>query len=76
VGWYGAYYIDPKYLVFWISVQSDALKKQLSDNTMLNNALRDILIKNDYPLAALSNCKAFFNDNAIVFYIAKLFCFN
>lgn len=52
VTWYGAYYIDPKHLVYWISVQSDAMKKKLQRDAELNRSLREILSDNNYPLDA------------------------
>jgi hypothetical protein len=47
--WYGAYQIDPKNLVYWICVESDEIKDQLAKNISLNEELRSLLIKNNYP---------------------------
>lgn len=53
INWYGAYDIDPKNLVFWICVQSDALKSNLSTNKNLISTLNNLLIKYDYPKEAI-----------------------
>lgn len=49
IDWYGAYEIDPKYLVFWICVKSDKMKLSLKSNTALIKELRGLLIKHNYP---------------------------
>lgn len=50
--WYGAYYIDPKHLVFWILVQSDKDKDYLKSNELLKQDLSDAFVKHDYPIEA------------------------
>jgi len=51
---YGAYNIDPKYLVFWICVETDELKLKLKSNALLKNDLRNLLVKHNYPEQARS----------------------
>jgi ubiquinone biosynthesis protein COQ9 len=55
VCWYGAYYIDPKHLVFRVCIQTDAVKKRLEANKTLIEELRLLLETHNYPLAARSN---------------------
>ncbi|MCE3295139.1 MAG: hypothetical protein K0R65_853 [Crocinitomicaceae bacterium] len=50
---YGAYDIDPKNLVFWICVKSDAQKLNLSTNKDLTGTLYNLLTKYDYPKEAI-----------------------
>lgn len=52
VSWYGAYDIDPKHLVYWICMESDAVKHELEKNIELNKTLRDLLEKHQYPAEA------------------------
>jgi len=52
---YGAYDINPKFLVFWICVDTDATKEKLAKDDALNKQLKDILFNNDYPLEAISD---------------------
>jgi len=46
---YGAYYVNPKNLVFYICVQTDATKEKLNANDNLKTALRGLLRKHRYP---------------------------
>ena len=48
---YGANDIDPKYLVYWICVESDEEKKRLSDDNDLERRLRTLLIEHAYPVS-------------------------
>jgi hypothetical protein len=49
ITWYGAYEIDPKYLVFWICIKSDKTKTELQNDIELNANLRNLLVKYNYP---------------------------
>jgi hypothetical protein len=49
VDWYGAYDINPKHLVYWICVQSDKMKNNLTGNIELTTSLRYLLAKHAYP---------------------------
>jgi hypothetical protein len=55
VVFYGSYEINPKYLVFWICVNTDYEKEQLKNNSKLNQNLRKILIDNNYPIEAVDD---------------------
>lgn len=59
IEWYGAYYINPENLVFWICVQTDKMKSTLKSDTMLGNEMRKILYKHNYPEKA---CPSVFID--------------
>jgi len=37
ITWYGAYDIDPKFLVFWVCVESDKTKSKFNSNIKLIN---------------------------------------
>lgn len=52
---YGAYDIDPKYLVFLICVRTDKVKEALKANDELNNLLRNLLVEHEYPVQAYSS---------------------
>jgi hypothetical protein len=49
IDWYGAYDINPKYLVFWICIETDEIKLKLQSDTILINKLRYLLTKHNYP---------------------------
>jgi hypothetical protein len=49
VDWYGAYYIHPKHLVFWVCVQSDRMKEELEKDKHLMTRLRNLLAVHKYP---------------------------
>jgi hypothetical protein len=55
VEWYGAYDVDPKHLAFWICVSTDDIKYTLQENTVLNEKLRNLLERYDYPHQARSS---------------------
>ena len=46
---YGANHIHSKYLVFWISVESDKERDRLQSDKTLINRLRQVLIDVNYP---------------------------
>jgi hypothetical protein len=46
---FGAYDIDPKYLLFCVCLLSDAEKSKLKGDNGLLFELRELLIKHDYP---------------------------
>lgn len=52
---YGAYEINPKYLVFWICVETDKMKVKLKNNKNINKNLRELLLKNNYPKEAIND---------------------
>lgn len=49
IDWYGAYDIDPRYLVYWICIKTDREKAKLKDDLKLNSELRQLLEKHKYP---------------------------
>jgi hypothetical protein len=49
VWWFGAYWADPKHLVFVIAVTSDVERDMLRSNVALNRALRELLIRFSWP---------------------------
>ena len=53
VMWHGAYYIDPKHLAYIAIVRSDAMKDKLNSDVELNKAMRELMIKHDYPKEAI-----------------------
>lgn len=55
VCWYGAYYIDPKHLVYWVCIQTDVMKKKLEANKVLIGELRSLLETHNYPQGARSS---------------------
>ena len=52
IDWYGAYDINPRHLVFLTCVESDNMKIKLRSDLKLNEELRSILDKHEYPLDA------------------------
>lgn len=52
---YGVYEINPKHLVFWICVDTDGIKEQLQKDKKLNNNLRNVLVKSEYPIEAVDD---------------------
>src|SRR5205085_5421889 len=63
---YGAYDIDPKYLVFWICIDTDKVKKQLRENNSLMNDLRELLVKHNYPMESRQFVKIDFESQETV----------
>lgn len=49
---FGAYYIDPKYLVFVVGVPSDEEKNKLKADPNFDQAMKALLIKYNWPLTA------------------------
>lgn len=49
---FGAYYIDPKHLIFFIGVPTDHEKSLLKSNTPFIQRMRDLLDEFDWPLSA------------------------
>jgi hypothetical protein len=50
--WYGAYDLDPKYLVYWVCVKTDNMKAKLESDRDLNSELRQLLEAHEYPIEA------------------------
>lgn len=50
--WFGDYMSDPKNLVFWVCVQTDAERDFLKADTILNRKLRGLFEKYEYPADA------------------------
>jgi len=46
---FGAYYIDPKHLVFVVSVRTDGQKNQLTTDQNFNDKIRSLLEKYNWP---------------------------
>jgi hypothetical protein len=55
VWWFGAYWINPKHLVFVVAVKSDAERNDLRDNASLNASLNGLLSRFRWPEPARSN---------------------
>ena len=64
--YYGAYEINPKYLVFWICVDTDKIKAELERDEELKNKLKNVLIKNEYPIEAIHNVQIGFESKETV----------
>jgi hypothetical protein len=47
--WFGAYEIDPKYMSFYICVETDRTKDQLEGDVDLMQNLRAVLQQANYP---------------------------
>jgi hypothetical protein len=63
---FGAYDVNPEYLVIWICVESDECKLKLESNTELHNRLRNTLVKHDYPYEAISSVHIGFESQETV----------
>lgn len=68
---YGAFDIDPKYLVYWICVQTDKAKHELENNVLLGQDLREILDKNDYPIDSRKHVAIGFESQETVDRVSK-----
>ena len=52
---YGAYYIDPKYLVFVVGVETDAIKSVLKSNDSFCVSMKNLLKRFNWPVHARSD---------------------
>ncbi len=52
VMWYGAYWINPRFLAYWIIVDTDKDKLRLQSDKALMDGFRDLLRRYRYPEAA------------------------
>jgi len=52
---FGAYYIDPKHLVFVIGVPTDKNRDDLKSDANFINELKSLLVKFNWPQVARSN---------------------
>lgn len=50
---YGAYHIDPKHLVVLITVNTDNMKKSLSENDNMGKEIRTCFVLRAYPSDAI-----------------------
>lgn len=53
IDWYGAYDIDPKYLVIWICIETDKEKSVLNSQSDLKIRMRNVLFQHGYPETAI-----------------------
>ncbi len=49
---FGAYYIDPKHLVFVVSVPTDDAKESLKSSSSFTASMRELLGKFNWPIQA------------------------
>jgi hypothetical protein len=63
---YGAADINPKHLVYWICVDSDNIKHVLSNDTVLNDQLRNVLALHNYPQEAINEVHIGFESQETV----------
>ena len=49
---FGAYYIDPKHLVFVVGVPTDDAKENLKSNNSFTTSMTDLLAKFNWPIQA------------------------
>lgn len=66
IHWYGAYHIDPKYLVIWVCVKTDKEKIALSSDAGLLMRLRMVLDDVEYPKAARKSVHIGFESSETV----------
>ena len=63
---YGAYDIDPKYLVIWIITQSDKMRDHLKNNERVKKILREKLDHINYPKSAINNVNIEFESEETI----------
>jgi hypothetical protein len=49
---FGAYYIDPKHMVFVVGVQTDVEKARLKADSSFNNEMQALLVNYNWPFMA------------------------
>lgn len=55
VWWFGAYYLDPKHLVFVVCVDLDEQRDKLRSDKSVASSLNELLAKFNWPSAARPN---------------------
>lgn len=71
IDWYGAYDLDPKYLVIWICVKTDATKHRLQTNKELLSRLRELFNKYNYPTHSVEEIQLGFESQETVDRVSK-----
>jgi hypothetical protein len=66
IHWYGAYWIDPKHVVYWICVKSDLQKDKLVNDMDLAGRLRSLLNEANYPSSAIASVHIVFESQETV----------
>ena len=66
INWYGAYNINPKYLVVIVCVINDKLKLNLKSNYELLTKIKEIFYKNNYPEEAINKIHIEFESQETV----------
>ena len=63
---YGAFYIHPRHLVYWICVKTDAERDRLASDPNLVASLHHTLVECDYPLEGRSDVHIGFESQETV----------
>jgi len=63
---YGAFYIDPRHLVYWICVKTDAERDRLASDQEFGRELRELLVTFDYPAEARNHVHIGFESQETV----------
>lgn len=63
---YGAYDVDPKYLVIWIITQSDKVRDDFKNNEVLKKLLREKFYYVDYPESSINDVKIGFESEETI----------